>query len=195
MNKRSKIKDTIKHDLSVSMKAARIERQKAKMLKPQLFSENKRKKKDTVQLKIYLKILILIIMYYIQKNIHHQKNPYHQTLKKKRKSFFKHKQLFSIKNDIKVHVLGNVNCLFASLDKLVFNDSFWSFFIRELIVDHIKDNRKDLYADDIEDDFDDYIKSMKNNWERGGIVELLVFSSMIDIKFSFLQISTIVIHI
>ena len=62
MNKRSKIKDTIKPDLSVSMKAARIERQKAKMLEPQLFSENKRKKKDTVQLKIYLKILILIIM-------------------------------------------------------------------------------------------------------------------------------------
>ena len=51
-----------------------------------------------------------------------------------------------------------------------------------MIVDHIKDN-KDLYADDIEGDFDDYIQNMKNNGEFGGIVELLAFSSMIDIRF------------
>ena len=56
--------------------------------------------------------------------------------------------------------MGNGNCLFASLDKLVFKDSFGSFQLRQLTVDHIKDN-KDLYADDIEGDFDDYIQSMK----------------------------------
>ena len=60
--------------------------------------------------------------------------------------------------------MGNGNFLFASLDKLVFNDSFGSFQLRQLIVDHIK-NSKDLYADDIEDDFDDYIQNMKNNGE------------------------------
>ena len=50
-----------------------------------------------------------------------------------------------------------------------------------MIVDHIKDN-KDLYADDIEGDFDDYIQNMKNNGEWSGIVELLAFSSMINIR-------------
>ena len=38
MHKRSKIKDTIKPDLTVSLKAARIERQRVKMLKQQLLS-------------------------------------------------------------------------------------------------------------------------------------------------------------
>ena len=75
----------------------------------------------------------------------------------------------------------NGNCLFASLNKLVFNDSFGSFQLRQLIVDHIKEN-KDLYADDIEGDFDYYIQNMKNNGELSDIVELLAFSSMIDIR-------------
>ena len=42
---RSKIKDTIKPDLTVSIKAARIERQRVKMLKPQLLSEKKFKER------------------------------------------------------------------------------------------------------------------------------------------------------
>ena len=50
-----------------------------------------------------------------------------------------------------------------------------------MIVDHLKDNN-DLYANDIEGDFDDYIHNIKNNGEYGGIVELLAFSSMIGIK-------------
>ena len=45
MHKRSKIKDTIKPDLTVSMKATRIEIQRVKMLKPQLHSEKKFKEK------------------------------------------------------------------------------------------------------------------------------------------------------
>ena len=60
--------------------------------------------------------------------------------------------------------MGKGNYLFASLDKLVFNDSFGSFQLRQLIVDHIKDF-KDPYTDDNEDDFDDYIQNMKNNSE------------------------------
>ena len=60
----------------------------------------------------------------------------------------------------KVHVLGNEDCLFASLDKLVFNDSFGFFQLRQLIVDHIKDH-KELYADNIEGDFDDYYRTWK----------------------------------
>ena len=59
MHKRSKIKTTIMLDLTVCVKAARIERQRVKMLKPQLLSERNSLKKDRVQLKIYSKILML----------------------------------------------------------------------------------------------------------------------------------------
>ena len=45
MHKISKIKVTIKPDLTVSMKAARIERQRVKKLIPQLLSEKKFKEK------------------------------------------------------------------------------------------------------------------------------------------------------
>ena len=48
MHKRSKIKDAIKPDLTLSMKTARIERQRVKMLKPQLHSGKNSKKKDRV---------------------------------------------------------------------------------------------------------------------------------------------------
>ena len=77
--------------------------------------------------------------------------------------------------------MGNEIYLFASLDKLVLNDSFLSFQLRKLIVDHIKDN-KDPYTEDIEGDFDDYIQNLKNNAEYDDIIELQTFSSMIDIK-------------
>ena len=70
---------------------------------------------------------------------------------------------------IKRHVLENGNYLFASLDKLVLNDSFGLFLLRQLIVDHISDN-KELYADDVEGDSDQYIKKKRNNGEWGGIV-------------------------
>ena len=58
MQKRSKTKDTIKPDLTVSMKAARIERQRVKMLKPQLLSDKKWEEKDRVQSKKYSKMLM-----------------------------------------------------------------------------------------------------------------------------------------
>ena len=51
----------VKPDLTVSMKAARIERQRVEKLKPQLLFE-KKYKKDRVQLKIYSKMLMLILM-------------------------------------------------------------------------------------------------------------------------------------
>ena len=44
----------------------------------------------------------------------------------------------------KVHVPGNGNCLFSSLDMLVFDGSFGSYALRQLIADHINDN-KDVY--------------------------------------------------
>ena len=44
----------------------------------------------------------------------------------------------------KVHVPENGNCLFSSLDMIVFDGSFGSYALRQLIADHINDN-KDVY--------------------------------------------------
>ena len=48
MHKISKTKDTIKSDLTVSMKTARIERQRVKMLKPQFTFWKEIQRKKTV---------------------------------------------------------------------------------------------------------------------------------------------------
>ena len=178
MHKRSRIKDTINPDLTVSMKAARIERQRVKMLKPQLLSEKKCKDKRQSAVEDIFKDIdanndVVYTEEYSSSEESLSSNSEEASLNINNYS--------QLRNYKKGHVLRNGNCLFASLYKLVFNDSFGTFQHRQLIVDHIKDN-KDLYADDIEGDFDDYIQNMKNNGEWGGIVELLPFSSMIDIR-------------
>ena len=93
--------------------------------------------------------------------INYRRNHYHQTLKKE-KDFSKINNYAQLKITKRDMSLWNGNCLFTSLDTLVFKDSFGSFQLRQLIVYHIKDN-KDLYTVDIEGDFDDYIQNIKNN--------------------------------
>ena len=51
----------------------------------------------------------------------------------------------------KMHVPGNENCLFSSLDMIVFDGSFGSYALRQLIA-NFNDN-KDVYIDHIERDF------------------------------------------
>ena len=55
----------------------------------------------------------------------------------------------------KVNAPGNGNCLFLSLDLLIFNGYFGSYAQRQLVVDHINYN-KDAYIDNIEGDFIKY---------------------------------------
>ena len=65
-----------------------------------------------------------------------------------------------------MYVPGNRNCLFSSLDMIVFDGSFDSYAQRQLIADHINDN-KDVYIDHIEGDFSKYVKKlgrMENGW-------------------------------
>ena len=52
---------------------------------------------------------------------------------------------------------GNENCLFSSLDMIVFDGSFGSYALRQLIADHINNN-KDVYIDHIEGDFSKYVE-------------------------------------
>ena len=52
----------------------------------------------------------------------------------------------------KVHIPGNGNCLFSSLDMFIFNGYFGSYAQRQLIADHTNDN-KDVYIDHIDGDF------------------------------------------
>ena len=58
----------------------------------------------------------------------------------------------------KVHVPGNENCLFSSLDMLIFNGYFGLYALRQLVADHNNYN-KDVYFDNIEGDFSKYVKN------------------------------------
>ena len=57
----------------------------------------------------------------------------------------------------KVHVPENGYYLFSSLDMIVFDLSFGSYALRQLIASHINDN-KDAYIDHIEGDFSKYVE-------------------------------------
>ena len=57
----------------------------------------------------------------------------------------------------KVHVSENGNYLFSSLDMIVFDGSFGSYALRQLIADRINDN-KDVHIDNIEGDFSKYVE-------------------------------------
>ena len=63
----------------------------------------------------------------------------------------------------KVHVPENGNCLFSLLDMIVFDGSFGSYALRQLIADHINYN-KDVYIDNIEWDFSKYVEKIRKNW-------------------------------
>ena len=58
----------------------------------------------------------------------------------------------------KVHLPGDKNCLFKSLDMLMFNGYFGSYALRQLVADHINYN-KDVYIDNIEEDFSKYVEN------------------------------------
>ena len=63
----------------------------------------------------------------------------------------------------KVHVPENGNCLFSSLDMLVFDGSFGSYAQRQLVDDHINYN-KGVYIDHIEGNFSKYVEKVRKNW-------------------------------
>ena len=58
-----------------------------------------------------------------------------------------------------MHVPGNENCIFSSLDMIVFDGSFGSHTLRQLIADHINHN-KDLFIDHIGGDFSKYVEKL-----------------------------------
>ena len=68
-----------------------------------------------------------------------------------------------------------------SLDILAFGGTFGAFLFRQLIIDHIKNNNE-MYKDEVEGDFEQYIIKMKKNGEWGGLIELVAFSILIGIK-------------
>ena len=179
-NKLNKKQQSIESEIMIDMKAVRKSRQKEKMLKPHLvFIKNQKEKRHSAVEEIFKGVDIDNDVVYTEDYLSSEESISSNSEEEKDSTNIKINMPL---NDYKKgHVLGNGNCLFASLDKLVFNDSFGSFSLRQLIVDHISDN-KELYADDVEGDFDQYIKKMRNNGEWGGIVELLAFSSMIDVK-------------
>ena len=66
---------------------------------------------------------------------------------------------------------------------IAFDGSFGSYALRQLIADHINDN-KDVYIDHIEGHFSKYIEKKIGRIEW--IVELFAFSNIIDVWIEFL---------
>ena len=100
-------------------------------------------------------------LYYL-KNIPHlmnQKNINQEEIKNT-----KPKYSSELKRYQKVHVPENGNCKFSSLDMIVFDRSFGSYALRQLIA-NFNDN-KDVYIYHIEGDFSNYVKKIKKNWEE-----------------------------
>ena len=62
----------------------------------------------------------------------------------------------------KVHVQGNRNDLFSSLDMIAFDGSLCSYAQRQLVVDHINYN-KDVYINNIEAYFSKYVEKKLGN--------------------------------
>ena len=62
-----------------------------------------------------------------------------------------------------MHVPENGNCLFSSLDMIVFDGYYGSYAQRQLVADHI-DYNKDVYIDNIEGDFSKYVEKIRKNW-------------------------------
>ena len=62
----------------------------------------------------------------------------------------------------KVHVPENVNCLFSSLDMIVFDGSFGSYALRQLIANF--NDKKDVYIDHIKGNFSKYVEKIRKNW-------------------------------
>ena len=63
-----------------------------------------------------------------------------------------------------MYVPWDGNCIFSSLDMLIFEGSFGLYARKQLIVDHINDN-KDAYIDYIEGDFSKYVEEIRKNGE------------------------------
>ena len=118
------------------MKTSWIERQRVKMFKPNLLSEKKCLEKDRVQLKIIQRFWCNNEVVYLE--VYSLSEESLLSNSEEEIAYSNINNYSQLKIYKKGHVLGNRNCLFASLDKLAFYDSFGSFQLRQLIVDHKK---------------------------------------------------------
>ena len=75
----------------------------------------------------------------------------------------------------KVHVPGNRNCLFSSLDMIVFNGYFDSYAQRQLITYHINNIYKKVYIDHIEGDFNKIVEKLGRIEWNSRIIRILKY--------------------
>ena len=89
----------------------------------------------------------------------------------------------NVKNLKKKYYIGNVigdgNCLFYSLSKLIFRNMFYYSHIRQLICDKIENTN--IYDEFIEDK-SEYVKKRRNDKEYGSLLEIETFCEIFKIK-------------
>ena len=137
-NKRNKKQQSIESEIMIDMKAARKSRQRDKILKLHLVLIKKQtERRHSVVEEIFKDGDIDNDVVYTEEYSSSEESISSNSEEEKAST----KKINMPFNDYKKdYVLGNGNWLFASLDKLVYNDSFGSFSLRQLIVDRVSDN-------------------------------------------------------
>ena len=178
INKRRKTDDSTNSDVLISMKDARKENERYRLLKPGLKSNYEiTDKRQSIVESIFGELKVDEDIIFSEE--YSSSDESDESLSRENKNS-KLKFSSELQGYKKVHIPGNGNCLFSSLDMIVFDGSFGSYALRQLIADHINDN-KDVYIDHIEGDFSKYVEKIRKNGEWGGKVELFAFSNMIDV--------------
>ena len=155
INKRRNTDDSTNSDVLISMKDARKENERYRLLKPGLKSNSEiTDKRQSIVESIFGELKVDEDIIFSEE--YSSSDESDESLSRENKNS-KPKYSSELQGYKKVHVPGNGNCLFSSLDMIVFDGSFGSYALRQLIADHINYN-KDVYIDHIEGDFSKYVE-------------------------------------
>ena len=183
INKRRKTDDSTNSDILIIMKDVRKENYWYRLLKPGFKSNSEiTDKRHSIVESIFSELKVDEDVIFFEE---YSSDESDESLSRGNKNP-EPKYSSELKGYKKVHVPGNRNCLFWSLDMIVFDGSFGSYAQRQLIADHIMTTKiyilitlKEISANTL--------KKIRKNGELGGIVKLFTFSKMIDAKDSWIK--------
>ena len=142
INNRRKTDDSTNLDVLISMKDARKNNERYRLLKPGLKSNSEiTDKRQSIVESIFGELKVDEDIIFSEE--YSSSDESDESLSRENKNS-KPKYSSELHGYKKVQVPGNENCLFSSLNMIVFDGSFGSYALKQLIADHINDN-KDEY--------------------------------------------------
>ena len=155
INKKRKTDDSTNSNVLISIKDVRKDNERYRLLKPGFKSNSeKTDKRQSIVESIFGKFKVDEDIIFSEE--YSQSDESDESLSRGNKNP-KSKYSSELRGYQNVHVSENGNCLFSSLDMIVFDRSFGSYAIKQLIANHINDN-KDVYIDQYEGDFSKYVE-------------------------------------